>query len=206
MLPMVLVKMGVMDRDEHGDPRIPVLLNYLSTYSYHNGPRSLPADFEYLLIELKITDSIYPFHTSHSVFRIELSYGDSLLRWVIYRELKDFVNLHAHYRVANLRKGIDKFPKFPKTSLPYLGWLKAEGINATSGAEGATGTKGPKGKEIGKEVFAKAQRESLEKYLLKLVRATVRWSLLLPWVQDYSINQICCIDVRAWSKSTMQVS
>lgn len=132
---MVLVKMAVVDRDEHGEPRIPVLLNYL---------------------KLRITDSIYPFHHSHAVFRIELEYGDGLVKWVIYRELKDFVNLHAHYRVANLRKGIDKFPTFPKTSIPYLKWLKGEGKS-----------------EIGRTAFAKAQREVLETYLLKLIRATV---------------------------------
>lgn len=38
MLPLVLVKMSVMDRDEHGDPRIPVLLNYLSMPSRYVTP------------------------------------------------------------------------------------------------------------------------------------------------------------------------
>ena len=89
------------------------------------------------------------------MFRIELEYGDSAVKWVIYRELKDFVNLHAHYRVANLRQGVDKFPNFPKTSIPYLNWLKTERGN------------------INKADFAKAQREALENYLLKLIRATV---------------------------------
>ncbi|GAA5822012.1 hypothetical protein JCM11251_004824 [Rhodosporidiobolus azoricus] len=137
VLPLVLVKMAVMDRDEQGEKRIPILLNYL---------------------KLRITDSIYPFHDKHAIFRIELEYGDSAVKWVIYRELKDFVNLHAHYRVANLRQGIDKFPTFPKTSLPYLNWLKSE--------------KGGKG-SVGKAEFAKAQREALENYLLKLIKATM---------------------------------
>lgn len=83
--------------------------------------------------------------------------GDGLVKWVIYRELKDFINLHAHYRVANLRQVIDKFPTFPKTSLPYMNWLKSEG-------------KGP----VGRAEFSKGQREVLEAYLLKLIRATVR--------------------------------
>ncbi|GAA5906624.1 hypothetical protein JCM6882_008077 [Rhodosporidiobolus microsporus] len=137
VLPLVLVKMAVMDRDEQGEKRIPILLNYL---------------------KLRITDSVYPFHDKHAIFRIELEYGDSAVKWVIYRELKDFVNLHAHYRVANLRQGIDKFPTFPKTSLPYLNWLKSE--------------KGGKG-GVGKAEFAKAQREALENYLLKLIKATM---------------------------------
>ncbi|KAL8280164.1 hypothetical protein RQP46_007494 [Phenoliferia psychrophenolica] len=134
-LPMVLLKMGIMDRDEHGDPRIPILMNYL---------------------KLRITDSVYPFHDKHAVFRIELEYGDGLLKWVIYRELKDFVNLHAHYRVANIRQGIDKFPTFPKTSLPYMNWLKSEGRG-----------------QVGRAEFSKAQRDVLESYLLKLLRATM---------------------------------
>ena len=106
--------------------------------------------------ELRITDSLYPFHDRHAVFRIELEYGDGLLKWVIYRELKDFVNLHAHFRVANFRQGIDKFPTFPKTSLPYLHWIKSEGRGSS-----------------GKVEFAKGQRKALEGYLLQLIRATV---------------------------------
>lgn len=134
-LPLAIVKMGTMDRDDKGDKRIPVLMNYL---------------------KLKVTDSIYPLHDKHAVFRIELEYGDSAVKWVIYRELKDFVNLHAHYRVANLRQGIEKFPAFPKTSLPYLNWLKNEGKGHVKKAE-----------------FARMQREALENYLLKLIRATM---------------------------------
>ncbi|BGP07097.1 Phospholipase D1 [Rhodotorula toruloides] len=135
VLPLVLVKMATMDRDDKGDKRIPILMNYL---------------------KLKITDSVYPFHDRHAIFRIELEYGDGAVKWVIYRELKDFVNLHAHYRVANLRQGIDKFPAFPKTSLPYLNWLKSEGRG-----------------QVGKAEFARMQREALENYLLKLIRATM---------------------------------
>ncbi|GAA5927466.1 uncharacterized protein JCM15063_005909 [Sporobolomyces koalae] len=152
VLPLVLIKMAVMDRDERGDHRIPILMNYL---------------------KLRITDSVYPFHDRHAIFRIELEYGDGAVKWVIYRELKDFVNLHAHYRVANLRLGVDKFPAFPKTSLPYLGWLRGEG-------KGEHGEKGDgeksqerKAKEVGKAEFARGQREALESYLLKLIRATM---------------------------------
>lgn len=56
-----MLKMS-MDRDEHGQHRVPVLMNYL---------------------KLRITDSVHPFHAAHAVFRIELEYGDKLLkvRW-----------------------------------------------------------------------------------------------------------------------------
>ncbi|GAA97760.1 uncharacterized protein L969DRAFT_55895 [Mixia osmundae IAM 14324] len=138
MLSMMMIKMS-MDRDEHGTSRIPVLMNYL---------------------KLRISDSVYPLHAAHALFRIELEYGDGLLKWVIYREMRDFVNLHAHYRVANLRTQMDRFPNFPKTSLPYFNYLKKEG-------------KDKDGKEIGKQDFAEMQRRALENYLLKLIRATM---------------------------------
>jgi phospholipase D1/2 len=138
-LAILMLKMH-MDRDEHSDRRIPVLLNYL---------------------KLRVTDSIYPFHNTHAVFRVELEYGDGLVKWVIYRELRDFVKLHTHYRVASLRNQIDNFPPFPKTSLPYFNVLKKEGRAKGEG-------------EIGKAEFARMQREAIETYLLKLIRATVR--------------------------------
>ena len=70
VLPMVLLKMGIMDRDEHGDPRIPILMNYLS--ELRSGLVSHVAIADSLLLELRITDSVYPFHDRHAVFRIEL--------------------------------------------------------------------------------------------------------------------------------------
>lgn len=136
LLPVVMLKMA-MDRDEHGQHRIPILMNYL---------------------KLKVTDSIHPFHASHAVFRIELEYGDRLLKWVIYRELRDFVNLHAAYKASNIvsRNSNDvSLPPFPKTSLPYYNLLKREG------------------KAENKGEFARLQREGLEDYLLKLTRATM---------------------------------
>lgn len=42
------------------------------------------------------------------------------MKWVIYREMRDFVNLHAHYRVANFRNNIESMPDFPVNSLQYL--------------------------------------------------------------------------------------
>ena len=68
--------------------------------------------------------SVYPFHSTHALFRIELEYGDSLLKWVIYREMRDFVNLHTHYKLYNVisqNTNIKNLPTFPtKQSLPYL--------------------------------------------------------------------------------------
>lgn len=79
---------------------------------------------------------------------------------VIYRELRDFVNLHTHYRVANVKSSLDKFPPFPKVSIPYFNYLKKESRE-----------KG--GQAPGKAEFARMQREALETYILKLIRSVM---------------------------------
>ncbi|KAI3487625.1 hypothetical protein L1887_48406 [Cichorium endivia] len=59
ILPVFLLKMAV-ERDEAKRRRIPVLLNHL---------------------RLRVTDSVNPMHNTHAVFRIELEYGDGLVKW-----------------------------------------------------------------------------------------------------------------------------
>ncbi|KAJ1030304.1 hypothetical protein NDA16_001214 [Ustilago loliicola] len=144
ILPVFLLKMAV-ERDESKHRRIPVLLNHL---------------------RLRVTDSVNPMHNTHAVFRIELEYGDGLVKWVIYRELRDFINLHAHYRAAALRGYLGRsfggnstegdlgLPSFPKMSLPYFNQLQRQG--KSSRAE-----------------FARAQRDSLENYIIELIRRTM---------------------------------
>ncbi|SNX81686.1 probable SPO14 - phospholipase D [Melanopsichium pennsylvanicum] len=144
ILPVFLLKMAV-ERDESKRRRIPVLLNHL---------------------RLRVTDSVNPMHNTHAVFRIELEYGDGLVKWVIYRELRDFINLHAHYRAAALRgylgrsiggnstEGDVGLPSFPKMSLPYFNQLQRQG--KTSRAD-----------------FARLQRDALENYIIDLIRRTM---------------------------------
>ncbi|KDN38041.1 phospholipase D [Tilletiaria anomala UBC 951] len=145
ILPVLLLKMSI-ERDEQKNRRIPVLLNHL---------------------RLKITDSVNPLST-HAVFRIELEYGDGLVKWVVYRELKDFINLHTHYRAAALRgkftqplgtgssttEGDLGLHSFPLTSLPYFTQLHRQG-------------------KAKKAEFASAQREALETYIIQLIRRTM---------------------------------
>lgn len=53
------------------------------------------------------------------------------MKWVIERELRDFVKLHARYRLALLRQGInDLMPNFPKTSIPAIGYFRPERTNS----------------------------------------------------------------------------
>ncbi|TIA70455.1 hypothetical protein E3P92_03085 [Wallemia ichthyophaga] len=146
MLPAVMLKMA-LDRDEHHSPRIPVFLHHL---------------------KIRVSDSVHPLSNTHAMFRIECQYGDSNLRWTIYRELRDFVSLHTHFRVASVRRAMDGLPEFPKTSLPYFNLLKREGRL--------------KGKELSKSDFARMQRDSLQNYLIDLIRATMFSS---------SANRIC---------------
>ena len=85
-----------LERDEKGGRRVPVLLHRL---------------------RIRVSDSIHPLQQQKSVFRIECEYANGAARWVIYRELRDFVSLHAHYTVSNVYNRIkEKLPEFPMTS------------------------------------------------------------------------------------------
>jgi phospholipase D1/2 len=112
--PAALMLASMIQRDEHGNKRIPVLLEQL---------------------KLRITDSRPTVEDAneterHLVFRIELEYGSGLnrMKWVIHRSLRDFANLHLRYKLqgssdklqlkeANSRA---KQPRFPKSAFPYF--------------------------------------------------------------------------------------
>lgn len=147
ILPVFMLKMS-LERDEQGNRRIPVLLNHL---------------------RLRISDSVNVLNNSSAVFRIELEYGDGLVRWVCYRSLRDFVNLHTHYRAAAIKgylgrpvganEGDFGLPSFPKTSLPYFNQLQRQGRT--------------KGSSNVKADFAKAQRKALEDYIIEMIKRTM---------------------------------
>lgn len=85
------------ERDEKGHRRIPVLFHRL---------------------RIRISDSIHPLQDK-TIFRIECEYANAV-RWVVYRELKDFFSLHTHYTVSNVyNRNVDKMPEFPKTSTSF---------------------------------------------------------------------------------------
>ncbi|KAG6897547.1 hypothetical protein C0992_000330 [Termitomyces sp. T32_za158] len=123
------------ERDEKDHRRVPVLLHRL---------------------RIRVSDSLHPLHGSKSVFRIECEYANGAARWVIYRQLRDFISLHTHYTVTNVyKRNVDKMPEFPRTSLPYFKFLKKEG------------------RDVSQTDFARLQRESLENYLIELIRAVM---------------------------------
>ncbi|TAQ86673.1 hypothetical protein B7494_g4993 [Chlorociboria aeruginascens] len=121
--PAVLMLASMIQRDEHGNKRIPVLLEQL---------------------KLQVTDSRPndddPTETErHLVFRIELEYGSGLnrMKWVIHRSLRDFANLHLRYKIQGssdkyiqLKSDADsrpKQPRFPKSAFPYFRGVRGLG-------------------------------------------------------------------------------
>ena len=131
--PAALMLASMIQRDEHGNKRIPVLLEQL---------------------KLHISDSTAgiedPTETErHLVFRIELEYGSGLnrMKWVIHRSLRDFANLHLRYKLQGssdkyiqLRSDIDsrpKQPRFPKSTFPYFRGVRGLGESSEEEAENA---------------------------------------------------------------------
>ncbi|TCD69038.1 Phospholipase D1 [Steccherinum ochraceum] len=123
------------ERDEKGHRRVPVLFHRL---------------------RIRVSDSLHPLHGHKAVFRIECEYANGASRWVVYRQLREFISLHTHYTISNAyNRNVESLPDFPRTSLPYFKWLKE------------------KGNEVGKADFARMQREALENYLIELIRAVM---------------------------------
>lgn len=115
--PAALMLASMFQRDEHGNKRIPILLEQL---------------------KVQLTDSEQVGEKSgdrHMIFRIDLEYGNGLTRmkWVVHRALRDFANLHTRYKVqlgvqkyAQLKRedARTKLPHFPRSAFPYLRGLR----------------------------------------------------------------------------------
>ena len=86
--------------------------------------------------------------------------------------MRDFLNLHAHYKVSNVTgSGLKDVPAFPKRqSLPYFTqqYLGGGSMSNKSGGDKDDGKPDSKAKRA---EFARGQRAALETYLLKLIRA-----------------------------------
>ncbi|KAG8968175.1 Phospholipase D1 [Tulasnella sp. 425] len=114
-----------------------------------NGRRRVPVLLQH--IKIRVSDSC--------------EYGDGAARWVIYRELKDFLSLHAHYSFsytayrASAGGNELKIPEFPRAGIPLFNILKKEARE--------------KGNPAGRAEFARQQREALENYLIGLIKAVM---------------------------------
>lgn len=113
--PAVLMLASMLQRDEHGNKRIPVLLEQL---------------------KLKIRDS-QPVQGGdserHWLFTIDLEYGSgpSRMKWTIKRTIREILNMHWKYKLTlknekyltnqlNLGSHRPKQPSFPLSAFPYL--------------------------------------------------------------------------------------
>ena len=84
------------ERDEKGHRRVPILLHRL---------------------RIRISDSLHPLDGNKAVFRIECEYANGAARWVIHRQLREFLSLHTHYTFSNAyNRNVAALPEFPKTS------------------------------------------------------------------------------------------
>ncbi|RAL59022.1 hypothetical protein DID88_009051 [Monilinia fructigena] len=131
--PAVLMIASMMQRDEHGNKRIPVLLEQLKIE----------------ITDSKPTDEEAEDTERHLVFRIELEYGSgpNRMRWIIHRSLKDFANLHLRYKlqgssdkyIGNEAHARPKQPRFPKSAFPYFRGVRGLGESDEDEAENVRG-------------------------------------------------------------------
>ena len=146
-VPAALIVASMFQRDEHGNKRIPVLLEQL---------------------KVRLTDSKQISSKTgerHMIFRIELEYGNGLTRmkWVIHRALRDFVTLHTRYKIQiGAQKYVKlknadartKLPRFPRSAFPYL--RDARGLKSDSeDEEDGEGTNPSGGEASGTERSSK---------------------------------------------------
>lgn len=104
-LPVMILKTW-LDRDEDGHRAVPVLLGNL---------------------RFRVGDSVGSRAgkpgQGREMFKIECEYGDGAVKWIVYRELRDFLSLHAHYKAANIGTRVTglrssrhvEIPEFPRS-------------------------------------------------------------------------------------------
>jgi phospholipase D1/2 len=110
--PAAVMLASMFQRDERGNKRIPVLLEQL---------------------KVRISDSEHDARDGKDTvaFRIELEYGNGInrMKWVVRRQLRDFVQLHSKYKAhflkersfGHTRPNAKKMPRFPRSAFPFLG-------------------------------------------------------------------------------------
>ncbi len=162
-VPAALLVASMFQRDEHGNKRIPILLEQL---------------------KVRITDSKQTDSKSgdrHMIFRIELEYGNGLTRmkWVIHRALRDFANLHARYKlqIGAQRyiqlKGDEvrtKLPHFPRSAFPYMRGIRGIDSDDDGEEEEEVEETGPSGGEGGPSEAERPGKKKKRRPSLSIVR------------------------------------
>lgn len=140
--PAVLMLASMIQRDEHGNKRIPVLLEQVRLHIRDSSPS--PDD-----------DS-----ERHWLFTIDLEYGSgpSRMRWTVKRTIREILNLHWKYKLALSNEKYlhnrpelgtrPKQPRFPLSAFPYLRGVRGlddsdeEDLASVRGDDTAEGTAG----------------------------------------------------------------
>lgn len=175
--PAVLMLASMIQRDEHGNKRIPVLLEQLKLRITDSSP--VPDDDK----------------DRHWLFTIELEYGSgpSRMSWTVVRTLRDIYNLHLRYKFAIGNEkympgrldlgGRPKQPKFPYRAFPYLRGARKGGgdesddedqasIRGEDTAGEATATEAPEGILSDPDVMGLAPRKKKRSLLSMRRRST----------------------------------
>ncbi|CAK7204562.1 Phospholipase D1 [Sporothrix eucalyptigena] len=133
--PAVLMLASMIQRDEHGNKRIPVLLEQ---------------------VKLSIRDST-PVQDGdserHWLFTIDLEYGSgpSRMRWTIKRTIGEIIELHWKYKLTRNDKylhtpqigGRPKQPRFPISAFPYVRGLRGIKLDDEEDAASVHSDEGP---------------------------------------------------------------
>lgn len=178
-LPVMIMKTWI-DRDEDGHRAVPVLLGNLRFRigdSVRVGNKKQNKQLQIASADRPLTDREKE-KGGREWFKIECEYGEGVIKWVIYRELRDFVSLHTHYKAANIGTGISglrssrrvEIPEFPKQVLPY--WAR-DSAHLYDKAESKVDQKA-KGKQQARDNNPHASpRDLLQQYLVDLMRAVM---------------------------------
>ena len=129
--PAALMLASMFLRDEHGNRRVPILLEQ---------------------VKVRIHDAREGEQGGRQTwFRVELEYGNGLTRmkWVIHRHFLDFANLHTRLKVQRQAQKIKslrtddprgKVPRFPRQSFPWLRGIAGTGVSDSEGEDEAEDT------------------------------------------------------------------
>ncbi|KAI1806009.1 phospholipase D [Daldinia bambusicola] len=111
--PAVVILASMLQRDEHGNKRIPVLLEQLNLRVVDSRPEDSNSE-------------------RHTIFTIALEYGSgpSRMRWTVTRSVREIWNIHWKYRLSlknditlqttTNQRNRPKQPRFPRKAFPYL--------------------------------------------------------------------------------------
>lgn len=114
--PSAVVPQSVNITDELMAGGLAALLPRLYFEHDEKGHRRVPILFQRLRI--RVSDSLHPLHGHKAVFRIECEYANGAARWVVYRQLREFLSLHTHYTLSKAyNRNVETLPDFPRAGM-----------------------------------------------------------------------------------------